>query len=219
MAKLNSLDIPDAASKKAKTEIPTVVVTGDIVTRYNEARDAADRAEEILNELKPTLTEEGLQGVFNHNAQHPEDPKARISSVNLKDDATGEIVQFSWTKKNLKCDPKQVEAEFNTLRTVDGKKANVNDYVGYEIAASFDTKVFMVDGKFNRNRYDQFMTAIQQVAADLGVDNPLTCGKVLVPKADFHDKRWQAFNVEDNLWLQQLLPTQCSLKPIRPEAD
>jgi hypothetical protein len=57
------------------------------------------------------------------------------------------------------------------------------------------------------------------VAAELGVDNPLSCGKVAKPKPEFHEKRWQVFDVEANLALQTVMPASTSLEPIRPEAE
>lgn len=232
MAKLTSIDLPDVADKKAKIVIPTVYVPGDTVARYNEARDQVDKATEVMNELKPTLIEAGLQAVFEHNSTNAGNSKAQISSVNLKDrlpedeEATAtdvaevqEICMFSWIRKDLKNNPKQVEAEFNRLRKVDGKKANINDYAGYEIAAQFDTQVFMVDGKFNRERYEAFMEALTEVSERFAVDNPLSCAKVLKPKADFHDKRWQDFDVETNIVIHTVLPTQCNLKPVRTNGE
>src|SRR5512139_344992 len=185
MAKLTSIDLPDVADNKAKNNIPSIPVPGDVVTRYNEARDQVDKATEVMNELKPTLTEAGLQAVFEHNSAHAGDSKAQLSSVNLTDEETGEVCMFSWTRKDLKNNPKQVEVEFNRLRTVDGKKANINDCAGFEVAAKFNTDVFMVDGKFSKARYEAFVLAIKAVADKFEVENPLTCGKVLVPKPEF----------------------------------
>jgi hypothetical protein len=42
---------------------------------------------------------------------------------------------------------------------------------------------------------------------------------VLKPKADFHDIRWAMFDLEANLAIQTVLPTQVNLKPIRPETN
>jgi len=224
MAKLTSINIPDVADKKAKTTIPTVFVDGDTVTRFNEARDQVDKATEVMNELKPVLQEAGLLAVFTHNCEHADDPKAILSSVNLMDKADEEttpteVCMFSWTKKNMGNNAKAVEAEFARTLTADGKKANVNNYVGYEIAASFDTAVFMVNGKFNQERYEAFMEALTAVSERFEVANPLSCGKVLKPKPDFHEKRWTQFDLETNLALQTVLPTQVNLKPIRPDAE
>jgi hypothetical protein len=219
MAKLADISLPDAAPTKARSTIETVVVSGDVVTRFNEARDQIDQATEVVNELRPSLIEAGLDAVFQHNCEHAADPKAIISSVNLTDEETKEVCQFTWTRKNLKNNAKQVDAEFKRVRTVDGKKADINGYAGYEVVASFDTGVFMVEGSFSRERYDAFMAALNAVSAQFEVPNPLTCGKVLKPKADFHAKRWQDFDFATNLQLQTVLPTQVSLEPIRPEGE
>lgn len=218
MAKLTSIDLPDADSKKSRTNIPSISVEGDTVTRYNDACDQIDKAEAVINELKPVLHEAGLQAVFTHNVEHASDPKAILSSVNLTDEE-GEVCQFSWTRKDLKNDAAQADAEFKRLRTVDGKKADINACAGYEVVAAFNAKVFMVDGKFSRERYDAFVEALKAVSTRFNVDNPLTCGKVLKPKPDFHDRRWSEFDVEANLAIQTVLPTQVNLKPIRPEAE
>lgn len=227
MAKLTSIDLPDADTKKSSNNIPTIEVDGDTVTRYNEACDQMDKAEAVINELKPVLHEAGLQAVFEHNVEHAGQPKEIISSINLvdrreegdEDEAERQKVQMSWTRKDLKNNAAQVEAEFKRLRTVDGKKADINLFAGYEVVAKFDAAVFMVDGKFNRERYDAFVEAMKEVSARFNVDNPLTCGKVLKPKPDFHDRRWSQFDVEANLTIQTVLPTQVNLKPIRPEAE
>ena len=218
MAKLTSIDLPDADTKKSSNNIPSVPVEGDTVTRYNEACDQIDKAEAVINELKPVLHEVGLQAVFEHNVAHASEPKEILSSVNLTD-SEGEVCQLSWTRKDLKNDKAQVQAEFNRLRTVEGKKADVNEFAGFEPVAKFDAKVFVVDGKFDEKRYKAFMDAIAKVAKGFNVDNPLSCTKVLKPKPDFHDRRWQVFDVEANLAIQTVLPTQVNLKPIRPEAE
>lgn len=219
MAKLTSIDLPDAAPKKSsKNDIKTVIVEGDVVTRFNEARDQVDKATAVMTELRPTLIEAGLDAVFQHNSEHADEPKGLIASVNLTDPETSEVCQFSWTRKYLKFDPKQAEEEFKRLRTKEGKIPNINNYIAYEVVANFDTKVFMVDGKFNKERYDAFMEALTDVAAKFEVDNPLTCGKVAKPKPDFHEKRWQVFDADTNVTLQTVLPASTSLEPIRPEA-
>ena len=217
MAKLAIIDLPDVDDKKAKSSIPSVKIEGDAVTRYNEARDQVDAATEVMNLLKPTLIEAGLQAVFEHNTKHADDSKAILSSVNLTDEEK-EVCMFTWTRKDLKNAPKQVETEFNRLRMVDGKKANINDCAAFEVVAKFDTGVFMVNDKFNPQRYEAFVDAMAAVAAEYEVENPLSCAKVLVPKADFHDKRWALFDVEANIVIQSVLPTQVNLKPIRPDA-
>ena len=219
MPKLANINLPDATSKKAKSTIKTIAVEGDIVTRFNEARDQIDKATEVIEELKPDLRDAGLEAVFSHNHEHAGDSKALISSVNLTDLKSGEIVQFSWTRKNLKNNAKQVNEEFKHLRTVAGKKADINDYAGYTVLAEFDTKVFNDEnGKFSQDRYDAYIKALCEVSEKFRVMCPLSCSKVLKPKADFHDRRWQDFDVETNLAIQTVMPTQVNLEPIRIES-
>ena len=67
----------------------------------------------------------------------------------------------------------------------------------------------------NRSHWEP--PVLTAVATKFEVDNPLSCGKVLKPKADFHERRWQQFDLETNLQLQTVLPTQVNLKPIRPD--
>ena len=238
MAKLKNIDIPDVADKKAKNTIPTVTVPGDAVTRYSNARELVDRGTATMNELKPTLLAAGLEAVFIHNCEHAADPKALISSVNLMDrpldedddddaakaakeasapeDSRKEVVMCSWTKKNMESDCAQVEAMFNGILTTEGKKPNINNYYGFDLVGNFDTSVFMVGGKFNQDRYDMFMDALKAVSDHFGVSNPLSCTKQWLPKGDFHERRWTQFDLETNLELHKVLPTQVNLKPIRP---
>ena len=228
MAKLIDVDIPDVADKKAKTTIPTVYVHGDAVARYNEARELVDKGTVTMNELKPTLLEAGIAAVFEHNCAHAGDTEALISSVKLMDKlpddadaiaptlALKEAVMCTWTKKNGSSDASAVEAEFKHILTTAGKKPNVNNYYGFELVGTFDTSVFKMGGKFSQERYDAFVAALQEVSDTFGVDNPLSCAKQWTPKPDFHERRWQQFDVKTNLALQAVLPTQVNLKPIRP---
>lgn len=217
MAKLTAIDLPELADKKAKVIIKTVSVDGDVVTRYNEARAVLDSAEEVIEALKPVLQYEGLQAVFAHNTEVGSDTKALISSVNLTDTTSNEVVRFTWTRKNTKNVPKDVEGLFNRVRKQDGKRVNINDYAAWEVEAKFDSSVFTVNGVFDAERYTAYTEALAAVSAQFGVDNPLTCGKVLKPCPDFHDRRWQDFDVETNVEIHGALPTQVNLQPIRPK--
>lgn len=229
MAKLKDIDLPEQTETKAKSAIPVVYVDGeDVVARYNEAKTKLDDATATMNELKPTLQKAGLEAVFKHNCENAAVPSKLISSVNLKDKlpdgadaaalaaALQEVCMFTWMRKDTANDPKQVEAKFNSVVTLEGKKANINNYAEFEVVASFNTEVFKVNGKFNQERYDAYIEALKEVSERFEVEMPLTCGKVLKPKADFHDRRWKTFDLDTNLELHSVLPTQCNLKPIRP---
>lgn len=232
MAKLTSIDLPDATDKKGRKTIPTVkLVTpeGDVVKRYNEACDAATKAEATITELTPILRKAGLTEVFNTNCT-AESTKDRISSVNIvdvkmgvpehKQEPNGEICMLTWTKKDVKNDAKAVETAFNALRTTEDKRPNVNNYVRWMPVASFDSSAFIVNDRFDEERYNEFNEAIALVAKRLGIDNPLSCARILKPVADFHETiRWQQFDGDANAIIHSVLPTQVNLKAIRPEAN
>lgn len=234
MAKLNDISIPTVPEIKGKGTIPVVYVPDGIVSQYNEAKGQVDANNKIMERLKPTLQKIGLEAVFEHNCAHADEAKAQISSVNLMDrlpegmdittgtvtDALKEVCMFTWTTKDTANDPKKVVEEFNRVLTVEGKKANINNYAAYEVVASFDTSVFKgANGKFSQERYDAYMEALVEVSTRFGVENPLSCGKVLKPKPDFHDRRWKQFDKETNLQLHAILPTQVNLKPVRQKKE
>lgn len=230
MAKLSNIALPDATDKASRKNIPTIEVeseAGDMIARYNAAKDAKDQAEAYMKEMAPKLQAIGVTAVFDNNCEHAKDPKKIISSVNLADklpedavplpDEKREKLMCSWTKKDMKNDPATVEAQFCKLRTTADRLANINNYAAFEPVAEFDSEVFLVGGKFNQERYDTIMQALDEVSQELGVPNPLSCSKVLRPKADFHTIRWAMFDLEANLKIQAVLPTQINLKPIRPD--
>lgn len=234
MAKLEEPPLPDAAPKKSSkviTEIPVTGADADALRQFNAACDLKKHAESVIEKVRPRLAEIGLAYVFDFNRNHATtDVIEQIASVNLvapalagdgKADPTGRLekTQFTWSRKNLKNAVDKVKAVFDRVLTVAGKKPNINNYVVYETVATFDGAIFKDNGKFSQKRYDAVMEAMNDVAFKLGVENPLSCAKVLVPKEDFHERRWQVFSAEVNLELHKVLPTQVSLEPVRPKKD
>ena len=216
MAKLKTLPLPEAKSKKSKKELPQLPVAGDIVSRFNDAADQLSKAQAVMDELAPELKELGMAFVFERNCTTPLNPKSIISSVNLVD-AQGEIVQYTWKRANKACSAGLVEAFFKDRQTRQDKRANVNDYAAWKPKAEFDAKVFMVDGKFNQDRYDAFVEALALVAEEFDVPNPLTCTKVFGPTDSLHEIRFRDFTPEENVEMAEVLPTSEELEPIRPE--
>ena len=220
MAKLNVIDLPDVdGGKSTRKQIIAVPVPGDIITRYNEACDSVKEAQKVIDRLKPDLIDAGLDYVFEHNHNCANDPDAQISSVNLLDERTGEVCQFSWLKKNLKLNAKAITAEFKDLYTESGKRVNINDYINYVPVAEFDASVFVKEGKFSTEIYEAFAEALAALAEKYNVANPLTVGKVLQPKPDFHSRRWVDFDAATNIALHAVIPTQVNLKPLRPDSE
>ena len=228
MAKSSVLDkIEYQTPTKGKSDIQTIPVKGTVVSRYAQACDDMKTAQASIKALAPQLQEAGINYVFEQNIKHGGQPTEMVSSVNLVDkdsadkpEETVDRVQFSWSRKNLKNDPKQVKAAFETLRDRDGQPVKVEDYCEDKVVCDFDTKVFLTkkdgEAKFDPEKYRAFMEAIEAVAKKFKVPMPLTSAKVLVPKADFHDRRFKDFDFETNEQLAGILPTSLALEAIRP---
>ena len=219
MPKLQDIDLPDTTAKKnSKPAIKTIVVKdSDAVSTYAAAIAQIKAAEEVIEVAKPLLVEAGLAHVFEVNTVNAGDPKAQISSVNLTDEDGSNVVQFTWTKKPIKINKEQAEEEFKNLRRLDGKRPDINAYAAYAPVCKFDASALVADGKFDADRYKAFNDAIAAVAAQFGIENPLTVTKELKPKPDFFSKRWIDFDTETNLTLHSVMPTQLSLEVVAPK--
>lgn len=219
--------IAEKSSKTAKREIPVVVLEGDTVRRFNEAKDQIEAALKVIEALSPDLTDAGLRAVFQHNIANANTAQTQISSVRLQDDDSdrvegekAETVLFSWTVRPKKWTAAAVNTTFSNLKRVDGEKLVRSDYVDWEIGASFDAKEAFTDpktGKFSMERYDAFNTVISGVAKQLNIDNPLEVTKTMQPQPDFFERRFKDFNLKSNLLLAEMLPTTTRLEPERPD--
>lgn len=220
--------LKEAKPKKSTKHIPLVAIVGDKVARYNEAYRTLKNAEAVMTTLSGELVDAGVRAVFDNNCKFANDPKAQLSSVKLfdvehKDDKAPEdtesvpALMVTWTKKGKKMDTAQVNATLKAMTDVNGKKVDANVYAVMGVVASFDTKVFMgADGKFDQERYDMFVDAIDKVAKKLKVPCPLECSKELMVTANCHVDRFKNLSLEDNLTMQRVMPTSVSLEPVVP---
>lgn len=227
MAKqLIDIDIPETTTS-TKSSIPIIPVDGDAVRRFNEASDNAKAAVAVMTELRAELVSKGLEYIFNNNVTHAASPDAQIQSVRLQnvdveDPDNTETLTVTWSKKALKTVKDKVTAWFATARTKAGKAANINDYAEWEVAAKFDTSIFddPKTGKFDTLRYQKVLKALDAVTKELKAEkNPLSCGKALKPTEAFFAKRWTDFDLDQNLALVEVLPTQVNLEPVRTNGD
>jgi len=232
MPKLNEVKgVAEKPKKKSAKQVPSLEVSGKLigqVKKYNAAADRAKLAQGEMTEIAPTLLAEGLDYVFEHNCEYREDTKKQIKSVNLTEprtedmapDEAPEAVQFSWSTRAGKCDRALVEAHLKALVTVEGKPVDPNKYAEDVIVVEFDKKA-LVDskGKFMQTRFDKFKKALDAVATELGIDNPLTFYKEFKPTAEMNDLRFKELNPKQNLALHLVLPTSSSLEPVRSNGD
>jgi hypothetical protein len=184
--------------------------------------------------VAPDLIERGLRAVFKHNIARSGNTDEQISSVRLQDKAEKpdkaakeeekvETALFTWTRKNTKCNSKNVETFFRELALLpaEGPKIVRSNYADWAVVSEFNTDVFIdpKTGKFSQERYEAFVKALEGVSQKLDVVNPLSTSKVMVAVADFHTRRFKDFNLETNVTLTQVLPTTVKLESERPAPE
>jgi hypothetical protein len=222
MPKLEKINgLAEKTGKSSHKEVSSIAVSKEMagfVAAYNAAADRLQEAQAAMDRLAPDLRLEGLTYIFQHNYACRQDTKKQIKSVNLTEPADGlpegklpEAVQFSWTTRALKCDPKVVEAWFATL----GKPLDVRNYGEWVPAATFDKNVFVQNGRFNQTLFGEFLVGVQRAADRLGIVNPLTLTQEFRHTKDMNDRRFQELKPSQNLHLQEIMPTAVSLQPIR----
>jgi len=193
-----------------KSDILTIEISGTDVRDYNNAVAEKKAAEELMKELAPLLKEEALVEILPRNCADPASP---ISSVVLVDDR-GESVRVSFTSKYNNTDPLVVEETFAAIEKTH-PSIDINDYVVETLSAKFDSKVFLdTNGNFSKQIYERFRNAIETVANELKVENPLSTEKVVIPKPDFHQRRWKDFTATQQVPLTTALPNTVTLTPI-----
>lgn len=232
-------DLPlevEVKTSKSKSTVPVVTVptppkaTGidkdvAVVARYAELTDKMDTLKAERTKLENFLKERGMAYVVETNVANVAAGREPISSVKYQDPAdenvtpTGpqDAVMISVVNDYLKFDQEVVETTLNGMK-VGGKKADPNAYLEWQIVSEFDSEVFYKEGTFDMTRFLAFKEAVQKVADKLGVDNPLTVGKVLRVQDTFHTRRWKDFSVDDNLKLATVLPCKITPKLVRPKA-
>lgn len=228
MPKLNDVKgVAEKPKKKSAKQVPSKEVCGKLIgkiAKYNAAADRAKSAQGEMAELAPLLVAEGLEYVFTNNCDCREDTKKQIKSVNLTepkvDEQEPETVQFTWSTRTGKCDPEVVKAHFASVVTLEGKPADVNKYAEWVILADFDKKALCdAKGRFSQARFDKFKNAIQAVADELGIENPLTFYKEFKATSEMNDLRFKELDPSQNLALHLVLPTSTSLEPVRSNGD
>jgi len=225
--------LKEKTSARTANDIPVIQVEGDVVKRFNEAKDQIEKAKLVIEALAPDLLERGLRAVFKHNIARSGNTDEQISSVRLQDTsgkpAKGqeekvETVLFTWSKRNNKCNSKNVEAFFKGMSggfTLGGEKIVRSNYADWVTEGEFDTDVFIdpETKKFDMKRYEAFVAALDEVAKKYKVANPLSVTKVMVPTVDFHTRRFKDFDLNTNVDLTEVLPTTLQLEPERPAPE
>lgn len=203
---------PVNPSTPAAKRFPAVVGVEPVAEFVALAKEVKAKME-TLKELERYLKNRGLMEVFARNDGQA--AKAQISSVRLADDGATEqdpTAMVSVKDAYAAFDAAQAEALIASLQTVTGKRLKVEDCLDWKVVATFDTGVFNGPKGFDRERYDDFLEAVEAVATRYGVENPLQCGKVRVVKDGFHQERFGLLRLSDNLLLQEVIPATVAIK-------
>lgn len=208
---LKPLKVKTVEKAVKKGDVPVILVEGDYCSRYNEAAAIVDDADGLLKALKPLMMPDALSEIYRHNSERPWEP---IVSVVLQDEQ-GKKTRLSFTSSYKDSTAVIVEALFGELTTTKDQKANVNDYVARTMEGSFDSNAFLgPDGKFSQERYDAITKAMADVAAKLGINNPLSTVETVKPLKDFHARRWLDFDRAANEKITRVLQNTVQVVPV-----
>jgi len=200
-----------ALEKPLKTgDVVTINVEGDYPSKYNEASAIAKGAEKIMKDYKPAMLPLAVDEIFTQNTTNPNEP---IVSVAFRDEKDN-VLRISMTSKYGDVTAEAVQELFKGLKKKDKTEANINDYVERTVEARFDSTVFRgADGKFDRERYDKIVAALDGVSKELGIVNPLSTQIVVKPFANFSTRRWLDFDKATNVQISKVITNQITFTP------
>lgn len=187
-----------AQKKAAKSKVPEVRVSGHRITEFAKAKHAEKEAKATVAELEPEIRRIAVAKYLSSRCgSAPIDS----SSIKLEDDY-GSVVRFDFKDQYKVADPVAVEALFEAEFAKD-----CNDYVQEVMEVKFDNSVFLdAKGEFSQDRFNRFNAAIAAAAAALQVPNPLSSVRKVVPKINFHARRFVDFDKEENSRIFETLP-------------
>lgn len=217
MALKRAAIVETAAPSAKKTKYPEIAHKGvaDLVRLeavFKEAKANLDLA-------KADISAVGAKAVIKHNCAAV-DP---VSSVRLyevvKDESTGEVarseVMVSFQDRYSQANPEAADALFESM----GK--DVNDYVLETAAIKFDNSFFITaDGEFNKKAFDMVNAAMTKVVDELKKKkivaetavSPISCAAMVIPKPDFHARRFKELSVDENVAVMEVLKNTVSVK-------
>jgi hypothetical protein len=208
--------VETAPASKKGSKLPELATKG--VARYVEIEAQFKVLDAELKLAKVSLAKAGSTGVIKHNVSAVEP----VSSVRLyetvKVEETGELarseVVVSFQDRYSVANPEAAESLFEAM----GK--DVNSYVHETAAVKFNSDIFIVNGEFNQKVFDVINASVKKAVEDLvkkkvlpeGAVSPLATSTVVVPKPDFHARRFKDFTVEENESITEVLKNTVTIK-------
>ncbi len=214
---LKRLKVKTSPARKSKDEIPVVAVSGDVVKQYNLADAQAKAAEAVQKDLRPEIIELGTDELFRLNTADPHNP---ITTVKLQDDEN-EVLRVQFTSRYKSANPEAVDEMFESLRTANGKSADINNYVQETVAAKFNSDVFNdAKGRFSQAKFDRYYVVLTKLARELGDECPLSTTSAVLPLDSFHKDRWSVFPTSDaQRKISEVLPNTIQIVPVTAKVD
>lgn len=188
---LKRLKIKAVKTPGSKSDIPTLLVEGELVSQYLAADKQKKEADDVMKTIKPELVEAGVREILRANVRDPQHPTPTFRV----EDEKGEVVQVQFTKSySAVADVAAAELLFGDLKLPTGAAADINDFAQEVIVVELDNKAFYdAEGNYLPKVYTALRDALQAAADKLGIDCPLSARKQIVPKEAFHTERFTAF--------------------------
>lgn len=213
--KVKPTKITAKSSSSAKKPQLDVTVRGNKeypnpVDAFIKAKQAEAKAKADIKEVKPLLEKAATKALFKHNT---ENPTGWVTSANCVDKGGTADKEHAHAQVQFKSQYSPVDAAAAT-ELLDSELGvdDPNDYLVEVITAKFNDAIFAKDdGGFNASLFKKFKRAIDKVAQEAGIDTPLLMEKKVVPKPDFHGRRWLDFDADDQEALSKILPNSVSL--------
>jgi hypothetical protein len=217
MALKRAAIVETATPSAKKTKYPEVAHKG--VAELVRLEGVFKEAKANLDLAKAEVSLAGAKTVIKHNCTAI-DPvsSARLYEV-IKNEETGEVsrseVMVSFQDRYSQANPEAADALFEAM----GK--DVNDYVVETAAIKFDSSFFITaDGEFNKKAFDAVNAAMAKVLEDLKKKkvvaetavSPISCTAMVIPKPDFHKRRFKELTVDQNVAVMEVLKNTVSVK-------
>jgi hypothetical protein len=188
-----------AESTAAKKETVPAFQTDLPLAEFNRLDAQLKDLEALKDELKAQILDIGLEKLFAHNLSASE----KVDSVKLVNN--GDAVRVSFQNVYRDANPDTATEIFEQL----GK--DINEFAHETVKVQINDKLFLDErGEFSVKIFNETVKALNAIARKYGKDgNFLTVKKLVQPKPDFHQQRWQEFaTVEAQKLLQEALPAR-----------
>jgi len=210
---LKKLDLPvapDTAEESEQAKVIVLNLPGESVADYNDADGRVKAWEKQKKEKRPMVETAGVNELYRHNCQAPENAVKTVRVVDSTGAACTVTVSDTYDKAQL--DPVEL-----TPKLVRLGKTDPNVFVAEKIVLDFDSSVFFdADGELRQEAYVDFLETTTAFAARHGLKNPFSSKKVVSPVDGFAEKRWSEFKVEQQAAVSQIFPATVTLKPVAP---